>query len=79
MDYYKPGAHNVVCDRTGFKVKSTDVKTEWTGAIVRRSSFEKRHPQDFVKGKKERIGVKNARPYPEPRFLTTNEVSPSDL
>lgn len=60
-DYYKPGAFNRICDRTGFKVKSTDTRKEWTNAIVRSESWEERHPQDFVRGKKDNQSVPDAR------------------
>lgn len=63
-DRFVPGAHNVICDRTGFKIKSTKAKKEWTGNIVRKSSWEARHPQDFVRSKPERINIVGARPVP---------------
>ncbi len=68
--YFKPGSHNVLCDRTGFVIKSTDVIKEWNGKVVRRASYEDRHPQDFIRGIKERPGVRNARPEPALTFGT---------
>lgn len=79
MSYYKPGAHNVTCDRTGFTLKSTDVRKEWNGKIVRKKSWEPRHPQDFVRAVPERPGVADARPTPEYWFVGTNEVTPESL
>lgn len=61
-DYFKPGSFNRICDRTGFKVKAEETEKEWTGSIVRRKSWEPRHPQDFVRGKEDRQSVPNARP-----------------
>ena len=78
-NYYKPGDHNCICDRTGFKVKRSNARKEWNNLIVRRESWEPRQPQDFVRGKKDQPGVRDARPRPADYFLSTNEVSPSDL
>lgn len=76
---YRPGSHLVTCDRTGFTVYAEDTVREWTGLRVRRQSYERRHPQDFVKGRKDRQAVPDARPRPEDHFLDTNEVSADDL
>ena len=61
-DNYVHGAHNVICDRSGFKVKSTEVKREWNHSVVRREDFEKRHPQDYVRGVRDIQSVSNPRP-----------------
>jgi hypothetical protein len=61
-DNYVHGAHNVICDRSGFKVKSTDVKREWNHSVVRREDFEKRHPQDYVRGVRDIQSVADPRP-----------------
>lgn len=78
-NYFKPGAHNVICDRTGFKVKSTQVRKEWNGRIVRKESWEARHPQDFLQARQEAPGVHDARPPQEEWFVGTNEVTPESL
>jgi hypothetical protein len=42
--------NNLICDRTGFKVSVSDgLKKEWTGRTVRASSYESRHPLDFMR------------------------------
>ena len=56
------GAHNVICDRTGFKVKSTEVRKEWNHSVVRREDYEARHPQDFVRGVRDDQSVSDPRP-----------------
>jgi hypothetical protein len=76
---YRPGAHLVVCDRTGFVVYAEDTVKEWTGLRVRRESAEQRHPQDHVKGRIDRQGVPDARPRPADYFLATNEVTADSL
>ena len=49
--YLKRGEHNFICDRDGFKYKSSEMRKEWNGLRVHKSNFEPRHPQDFVRGK----------------------------
>lgn len=70
LDEFVPGDHNLKCDRTGFKVKASEVAKEWNGLVVRKKSFETRHPQDFVRGVPDRPGVEDARPGPSPDYAT---------
>lgn len=67
-DLYIPGDHYRICDRTGFKVRASRTRKEWTGAIVRDLSWEARHSQDFVRGRADRQTVVDARPDSEPEF-----------
>lgn len=78
-NYYLPGAHNIQCDRTGFKVKSTQARKQWNNLIVRSESFEPRHPQDYLKSKQDQPGVRDARPRGTDYFLGANEVTASSL
>jgi hypothetical protein len=63
-DLYRPGDHYTTCDRTGFKVRASDTKVEWTGARVRKQSWEARHPQDFVRGRKDNMAADGYQPVP---------------
>lgn len=78
-DYFLPGAYNCICDRTGFKIKSTNVRKEWTGDTVRIKSWEPRHPQDLIRSVPDRQDVPDPNPEPEHTFLSDNEVQASDL
>lgn len=78
-DYFKPGSFNRICDRCGFKVKAEDTRLEWNGAIVCKHHWEARHPQDKIKGRKDRQIVPNPRPDPDAVFLTVNQVTVDDL
>jgi hypothetical protein len=53
-----------ICDRSGFRVRASDTAREWNGLIVRKGDFEERHPQDFVRGRKDRQTVPDPRPEP---------------
>lgn len=72
---FRSGDHFVQCDRSGFKVRVSTTKKEWHGRIVREVDFETRHPQDFVKGRRDRQNPPFAIPEPTDDFLTANEVT----
>ncbi len=78
-DYYLPGAYNQICDRTGFKVKSTETRQEWTGNTIRKQSWEARQPQDLIRSFRDDQSVPDPNPPAENKFLSTNEVVASDL
>lgn len=78
-DEFVAGDYNVICDRTGFKVKASDTLLEWNGLRVRKADWEQRHPQDFVRGRADRQTVPDARPEQTDVFLATNEVTKDDL
>ncbi len=78
-DFWLPGSYNQICDRTGFKVKSTWTKREWTGQTVRTKSWEERHPQDLIRSVLDRQDVDDPNPEPPLVFLTDNEVVAGDL
>lgn len=73
-------SNNLICDRTGFKVSVKEgLRKEWTGRMVRKESWEPRHPQDFYRGKSREKQKGSERPEQEDVFLTTNQVQPEDL
>lgn len=61
---YRPGDFYRICERTGFKVYASETRKEWTGRFVRRESYERRQPQDFVRGLTDRQVVVDPRPEP---------------
>lgn len=63
--FYKPGSFWRIDDRSGFKVRAEDQQREWTNLLVRKQSFEMRHPQDFVRGVVDDQNVPFARPRPD--------------
>lgn len=72
--YYLPGAYNLICARTGRKIKSTDAKKEWTNQVVRTQSWEARHPQDLLRSRPDRQQVPDPRSEATDAFLGTNDV-----
>jgi len=63
-NYYVSGQWNVTCDRCSRKVKSGEIRKEWTGFLVCDLCYEMRHPQDFVRAKQDKIYVPDSRPIP---------------
>jgi hypothetical protein len=51
-----------ICDRCGFKTRASATRKQWDGQIVCLADFEERHPQDFVKGRKDIQNVPDPRP-----------------
>lgn len=78
-DFLRLGDWNVRCDRTGFKRKRSQCKKQWDNLIVQKSSWEPRHPQDFIRSKPDRQQVPDPRSDSEDTFLATNEVKAEDL
>lgn len=78
--YYKHGDWNVICDRSGFKCKRSECKRTWDGLVVKNEFWESRQPQDFVRGRVDKIAVppREARSESTDEFITT-EVTPEDL
>lgn len=77
--YFLPGAHNSICDRRGWKLKSTQVRREWTGSTVDIRSWEERHPQDLIRSVQDRQDVDDPNPEATDNFLTDNEVTADSL
>ena len=48
--YYAHGDWNAICWRCGFKYKASQLRREWEGFYVCDKCWERRHPQDFVRG-----------------------------
>jgi len=76
-DYYRHGSWNVICDRCGFKYKAEQLRKEWTGLRTcdgggTNQCWEVRHPQDFVKGRRDKQAPPWTQPEPTDSF-TSNE------
>lgn len=78
-NFYQEGAHNKICDRTGFKIKSTEARKSWDHKIVRKQSWEARNPLDKIYSILEEQSVPDPRPEGEDVFVTTGEITADDL
>jgi hypothetical protein len=61
-DKYQHGTHNAICDTCGFKYKASQLRMTWDGFFVCDPCWEPRHPQDFVRGKVDKLRVDIVRP-----------------
>ena len=73
-NYYVSGQWNVTCDRCSRKVKSGEIRKEWTGFLVCNLCYEMRHPQDFVRAKQDKIYVPDTRPIPALIFAAVPNI-----
>lgn len=70
---FKSGDWNVIDDLTGLKVKASTVSKQWDGIRTQRPT--KRHPQDFLRGRPEKIRTPWARPEPDEVYAeSTNNM-----
>jgi len=61
---HKVGDHLAVCDESGIVDYASRMVKRWDGAFVRKQAFETRHPQDFIRAKKDPYPLKVTRPEP---------------
>ena len=71
--------HAVICDVCGFRYQASETRMRWDNARVCHADWEPRHPQDFVRGRRDRQSVPNARPVAPDVFLSPNDVTEDDL
>lgn len=66
---YIPGDFWRCCDECGFDYRASQTFKRWDGLWVCRADFETRHPQDFVRGRKDVQNVPNPRPETDGPFI----------
>ena len=80
MNYYEqphqyiPGTHWQICDECGRKMRSSQTKLRWDGAIVCPADWEPRHPQELLHAAPtDKQSVKWARPRPEIQYAVYDD------
>jgi hypothetical protein len=77
---YIPGDYYLTCARTGFKIRRSDAVVDCdTGLIVKRGWDDAKHPLEQKLTPRKPYVPALVRPEPEDHFLTSNEVTASDL
>lgn len=76
---YRPGDYYVICDVCGFKVRASETRRRWDNLRVCTKDWETRHPQDFVRGRRDRQRVNDPRPEPADNFIEVNDITEADL
>jgi len=71
---YIAGDYNVISDQSGRKFKRSECKFTWDGLLVAISEWEPKQPQLDIRGRDEKIAVKDARPrQPDKFFVPTRD------
>lgn len=78
-DSYIPGDHYVYCDCCGFKVRRSQARKRWDGAVVCSADWEPRNPLDKTYARQERQTIRDARPEPAEVFVSGNGITSDDL
>lgn len=68
-----------ICDRCGFEFPLSHLRKEWTGLKVCPPDYDRRHPQEFVRGVPDNQTLPDPRPEPEPVFVAPGDVTAEDL
>ena len=67
---YRPMNHWVSCDSCGFDIRASDIRETWDNRLVCPADWEPRHPQEFVRAKKDTIAARHpVRPEPAPIYI----------
>jgi hypothetical protein len=56
------GGHNAICDVCGLKYKADELLKRWDGAMVCKWDWEPRHPQEFIRAKRDVTPLPFTRP-----------------
>lgn len=78
LDSYISGDNWLIDDRSGARIRRSESRKEWNGAIVHEDDFEERHPLDFIKGRRDNQTVPDPRPEPEAVFLGPKSTTISE-
>lgn len=79
-NFYAHGEFNAICDRCGFKCKSSRIRTEWTGLkVCIDRCWERRNQQDLIRAVTDKQSLSWARPEGEDRFQGVGDITAADL
>jgi len=67
---FKSGDNWISCDVCGMDIYASDSKKRWDGLIVCPEDWEMRHPQDFVRARKDKISASVVRSEPEDKEIS---------
>lgn len=71
--------YRVICDVCGFEYQASETRMRWDKLRVCLKDWEPRHPQEFVRARRDKQPVPNPRPQPPDVFLAPNDVTEDDL
>lgn len=62
------GEWAAICDRCGFKFKSSELRRQWNGRMVCKDDFDLQHPQELLRTTPEKVDV----PFTAPETTDTH-------
>lgn len=68
-NWYQRGSANAICDVCGEKYKLSQLKKRWDGLWVCHKDYEERHPQDFLRARKESLHLPITKPRPQDTYV----------
>ena len=68
---YIPGKWLAICDVCGYRYYNDQLKKDWRGLMVCKDDWETRHPQDFLKVRRDIMSPPWARPESTDQFVST--------
>lgn len=74
MKAYRPGDWRAICDVCGFEYYGSQLHRRWDGLYVCYADWEPRHPQDYVKGVRDRQRVPFSRPDPDAVYIDRGTI-----
>lgn len=79
-NYYAHGEWNCICQRCGFKVKSSRIRKEWTGLrVCVDRCWEERNQQDLLRAVTDKQTVPFALTESADRFQGVGDITSDDL
>lgn len=78
-DLYRPGDNYLICDVCGFKMHASETSRRWDGMQVCAKDWETRHPQDHVRGRRDKQLPAVVRPEATDRFVEPGDITADDL
>ena len=76
---YRSGDYYVICAVCGLKIRASETRRRWDNLRVCTKDWESRHPQDFVRGRRDRQRVPDPRPEPADNFIEVGDITEADL
>lgn len=67
--YLVHGQWNAICDVCGFKFKASELTKNWKNEMACTDCWEPRHPQDYIRVRKDNPSVPWTRPEGEDEFI----------
>jgi hypothetical protein len=77
--FYEPGDNYFICPVCGFKKRVSEGRWRWDKGYVCREDWEPRHPQESLKGRRDRIKPAISRPEPTDVFIDVADTTVTDL